>query len=110
MEDSQTGEWITRRQAAELVRVHVNTIRLWEAAGKVESRRASNGLVLLRRDEMQEIAENRAADHALLSPGNSEEQVRMLLHQLDEANTRYDRLLDAYQRLVERQINDLIDS
>lgn len=108
MEDSQTGEWITRRQAAELARVHVNTIRLWEAGGKVESRRAANGLVLLRREQIQEIANQRAADHALLAHDSAEEQVRMLLHQLDEANARYDRLLEAYQRIVERQLNDTV--
>ena len=106
--DSEEGEWITRRQAAELARVHINTVRLWEGAGKIQARRAANGLVLLRRSEITEIAERRASDHALMAHDDPSmvalQEMKLLMRQLEEANARYDKLLEAYQRLVDKTI------
>ena len=49
----EAEEWITRREASEIADVHMNTIRLWEQSGRITTKKAGNGMVLIPRHEIE---------------------------------------------------------
>lgn len=51
--------YVTRREAAELAGVHINTIRLWESTGRVDTEKAENGVIMIPRQQIEDIAEQR---------------------------------------------------
>ena len=51
---------ITRREASELAGVHLITIRLGEEAGRLDAQKGANGVVTVRRAQVEQIAAARA--------------------------------------------------
>lgn len=50
---------MTRREAAELAGVHINTVRIWETTGRVEVHKGENGIVLIPRSQVEAVIETR---------------------------------------------------
>lgn len=51
--------FVTRREAAELAGVHINTVRIWETTGRVEVHKGENGIVLIPRSQVEAVIETR---------------------------------------------------
>jgi DNA-binding transcriptional MerR regulator len=98
----QEEELLTRREAAELAGVHINTIRLWERTGRVHPQKLPNGIVMIPRAEVESIISNRRegartdAEHM----AELEAEVRMLREEKAELSVRYEKLLDEVIRLA----------
>jgi DNA-binding transcriptional MerR regulator len=80
-------QMITRREAAELAGVHINTVRLWESTGRVRTEKADNGVVLIPREDTERVIDTR--HDATLSDKERiaalEVEVRMLREERDNA-------------------------
>lgn len=98
-------ELITRREAAALLRVHTNTVRAWEAAGRFTHKRAKDGTVLLRRAEVDRVAKERD-DAALGDAGRlavCESELEMTKTALARLEKRYDELLKRVVGIAEEK-------
>lgn len=89
--DMRTDDLISRREAAQRADVHINTIRLWEDAGRLHAIKQENGRVLIRSSELGIVSQSRGPFGALgscheepvsLSPAIPS---RPLIHRLREA-------------------------
>lgn len=91
----ETQDMITRREAAEIAGVHMNTVRLWEQSGRVTAEKAPNGVVLIPRVEIERIAAERH-DNAQTEKeriAGLETEVRMLREELERERSERATLL-----------------
>lgn len=95
-----TEDLITRREAAEIAGVHINTVRLWEQSGRVSAQKAPNGVVLIPRDEIERIAAERH-DSAM----GDRERVAALEADNRRLQEELDRLRGQYQQLLDKVIS-----
>lgn len=90
-------EYVTRREAAELAGVHLNTVRLWESTGRVSTVKAEgSGVVMIPRAQILEIIESRRSNHMDEAAKNAvlEAENKMLREELLERKRDYQQLLD----------------
>ena len=96
MGKSAIEDEVTRREAAEMAGVHINTVRLWEQTGRVQIRKAENGVVMIPRDQIEGIIEQRRDsgmdDGARIA--SLETENRMLREERDQLREQYERLLE----------------
>lgn len=97
---------VTRREAAEIAGVHVNTVRLWERTGRVHPQKddSGSGVVMIPLAEIEAIVEARR-EHSLDGPARAaalETENRMLREQLDETKEELRQLRERYQQFTER--------
>ena len=102
-------EWLSRTEAARIAGVHFNTVRDWEATGKLHPKRTTIGSrerILISRKELEAVIEERGERLSLL-PGAGREQItqarekiarleaehEMLTAQLEELKAEKERLL-----------------
>lgn len=96
------ADYVTRREAAELAGVHLNTIRLWESTGRVDTQKAENGVVMIPRRQIEEIVESRR-ESALDDKSRIavlEAENRMLREELLERKRSEQQLLDRIIRIA----------
>lgn len=87
-------DYLTRREAAELADVHMNTIRLWESTGRLNPIKRDDGVVMVPRAEVEGIIATRVRPHSEAERiAGLEAENRELRRQLDETLARYDDLL-----------------
>jgi hypothetical protein len=97
-------DWITRVEAARLAGVHRNTVRLWEAAGRLRTRRVpgrSGEQVEVSRDDLGAILDERvvpAGDAERIAA--LEVEVQQLRERLEEAQRARDDLLREVLKLA----------
>lgn len=91
----EEDEMLTRREAAELLGVHQNTVRGWEQTGRVTTEKAPNGMVMILRADIDRIAAERKetalSDRAKLAICEARLESEMVARQ--ELERRYDALL-----------------
>jgi hypothetical protein len=99
---------LTRREAAELAKVHLNTVRLWESTGRVDTIKAANGVVMIPRSQILEIIESRRGsgmdDSARIAALEAEN--RMLREERDKITNQYQRILDRFIELAGTRITE----
>lgn len=102
---TKVAELITRREAAEMAGVHINTIRLWETTGRVETSKGDNGVVMIPRPQIEAIVESRRDssmdDRARIAA--LEATLRASEAELERTRRQYDRLLERVIELAGRQ-------
>lgn len=93
---TKVDELVTRREAAELAGVHINTIRLWESTHRVDTTKGEGGVVMIPRSQIEAIVESRRDigqdDKARIAALESE--TRMLRDELEHTRGEYRLLLD----------------
>jgi hypothetical protein len=91
---------ISRREAATLAGVHINSIRNWERAGVLEVHKTAGGKVMVPKTQVEAIAIERH-DRAATDPAREalEAENRLLRAELAACREDYRRLVD---RLAER--------
>lgn len=88
-------EMVSRREAAVIAHVHPNSIKNWEAAGRLTAVKSDDGMVMYARSELEAIVAQRDAsaldDHA-----------RLLLaeRELDMVKAENARLREEYKALL----------
>ncbi len=55
-QDENTPEWVTVKQAAEIVQTHPNTIRNWIAQGLLPAHRFAERLVRINKSDLDAVA------------------------------------------------------
>lgn len=89
------SEMLTRREAADLLGVHQNTVRGWEQTGRVTTEKAPNGMVMIQRADIERIAAERTetalSDRAKLAICEARLETEITARQ--DLERRYDALL-----------------
>lgn len=93
---TRMAEYVTRREAAELAGVHINTVRLWERTGRVSTMKQDNGVVMIPRAEVDQIVEHRREsamdDNARMAALEAEN--RVLREELEVVRGQFQQVLD----------------
>jgi DNA-binding transcriptional MerR regulator len=101
MPEKTDGEYITRREAAEMAGVHINTVRLWESTKRVETKKEENGVVLIPRSQIESIVESRK-DFML----DNREKIAALEAELKVTKSEMEQLRAQYRKLLDRMLDE----
>ena len=96
---TKVEDLVTRREAAELAGVHINTIRLWETTGRVDTQKSASGVVMIPRTQIEAIVESRRDSRM-----DDQSRIAALEATLKATESELERTRNQYDRLLNRMI------